>query len=101
MEDIDMAEDVKDLFLGMPWYMYLLLVLSFGLMVASFTVPPLGAISPSVLQGVAELLGFSWLFYTTVNIPIFIQRGAKISAKYKDVASIEIAKKEEEDDEKA
>lgn len=92
-----MAEDIKDFFIGMPWYMYVLLVLSFGLMVASFIVPPLGSISPSVLQGVAELLGFSWLFYTTANIPIFIKRGAKISAKYKDVASIEITKKDEEE----
>lgn len=91
-----MAEIVKDLFVGMPWYMYVLLVLSFGLMVASFILPPTGAIAPSVLQGVAELLGFGWLFYTTVNIPVFIQRGAKISAKYKDVASIEITKKEQE-----
>ena len=27
-----MAELVKDLFVGMPWYMYLLLILAFGLM---------------------------------------------------------------------
>lgn len=92
-----MAEDIKDFFIGMPWYMYVLLVLSFGLMVASFILPPTGAIAPSVLQGVAELLGFAWLFYTTANIPIFIKRGAKISAKYKDVASIEITKKDDEE----
>ena len=77
-----MAEDIKDLFVGMPWYMYVLLVLSFGLMVASFILPPTGAIAPSVLQGVAELLGFGWLFYLTANVPVFIQRGAKIRASY-------------------
>ena len=86
-----MAEVVKDFFVGMPWYMYLLLILVFGLMVASFVVPPLGAVSPSVLQGGAIILGFAWLFYTTANVPVFIERGAKIKASYGN-ASIEIGK---------
>ena len=90
-----MAEMVKDLLLGMPWFMYLLLVLAFGLMVASFIVPPLGTISPSVLQGVAEFLGFTWLFYTTCNIPTFIEKGAKIQAKWKD-AEITIGRKKQQ-----
>lgn len=90
-----MSELVKDFFVGMPWYLYLILILSFGLMVASFIVPPLGTISPTVLQGVALILGFTWLFYTTCNIPVFIERGAKIKAKWKD-AEIEIGRKKEE-----
>lgn len=90
-----MAELVKDFWVGMPWYLYLILILAFGLLVASFIVPPLGTISPSVLQGVAMILGFSWLFYTTVNIPVFIERGAKISAKWKD-AEITIGRKRNE-----
>lgn len=97
-----MAEYVKDLFIGMPWYLYLLLVLCFGLLVASFIVPPLGTISPSALQGAAEILGFTWLFYVTANIPVFIERGAKIKASWKD-ATIEIGrhKKKDEEDDKA
>lgn len=90
-----MSELVKDFWVGMPWYLYLILILSFGLMVASFIVPPLGTISPTVLQGVALILGFTWLFYTTCNIPVFIERGAKIKAKWKD-AEIEIGRKKEE-----
>lgn len=86
-----MSEYVKDLFIGMPWYLYLLLVACFGLLVASFIVPPLGTISPSALQGAAEILGFAWLFYVTANIPVFIERGAKIKASWKD-ASIEIGR---------
>ena len=86
-----MSELVKDFFVGMPWYLYLILILSFGLMVASFIVPPLGTISPTVLQGVALILGFTWLFYTTCNIPVFIERGAKIKASYGN-AQIEIGK---------
>lgn len=90
-----MADLVKDLFIGLPWYLYIIILLSFGLMVASFIVPPLGAIHPSVLQGVAIILGFTWLLYTTVNIPVFISRGAKIRASYGD-AKLEITHKDEE-----
>lgn len=86
-----MAELTKDFFIGMPWYLYVILILAFGLLVASFIVPPLGTISPTVLQAVAMFLGFSWLFYTTANIPVFIERGAKIKATWKD-ASIEIGR---------
>lgn len=93
-----MAEMVKDLMLGMPWYLYLILVLCFGLLVASFIVPPLGAINPTVMQGIAEILGFTWLLYTTANIPTFIERGAKIKASYGD-ASIEIGKHKKEQEE--
>ena len=86
-----MSEMVKDLFIGMPWYLYLLLVLCFGLLIASFLVPPMGAIHPSVLQGIAEILGFAWLYYTMANIPVFIEKGAKIKATWKD-ATIEIGR---------
>ena len=86
-----MADIVKDLFIGMPWYLYLLLVLCFGLLVASWFVPPLGAIHPSVLQGLAEILGFAWLYYTFANLPLFIEKGAKIKATWNN-ASIEIGR---------
>lgn len=86
-----MAELFKDFWAGMPWYLYVLLLLSFGLMVASFIVPPLGAINPTVLQGIALILGFTWLLYTTANIPTFIEKGAKIKASYGN-ASIEIGR---------
>lgn len=93
-----MSEIVKDFWVGIPWYLYLLLVLTFGLLVASFIVPPLGAIHPTVLQGAAMILGFSWLFYTTANIPTFIERGAKIKASWKD-ASIEIGRHKKQGEE--
>ena len=93
-----MSELVKDAFVGMPWYLYLILILCFGLLIASFIVPPLGTISPSVLQGAALILGFTWLLYTTANIPTFIERGAKIKASWKD-ASIEIGRKKENKEE--
>lgn len=92
-----MAEIIGDFWRGMPWYLYVILILCFGLLVASFVVPPLGTISPSVLQGIAEILGFTWLLYTTANIPIFIEKGAKIKASYGN-ASIEIGRKKNDDE---
>lgn len=86
-----MAEVVKDFFLGMPVGLYIILILVFGLLVASFLVPPLGAIAPSALQGAALILGATWLFYTTAHIPEFIERGAKIKASVGN-ATIEIGK---------
>ena len=90
-----MAELFKDFWRGMPIGLYIILFLTFGLLVASFVVPPLGVIGPSVLQGAALILGGTWLLYVTANIPNFIQAGAKISAKYGN-ASITIGKKVEE-----
>lgn len=84
--------------MGMPWYLYVILLLSVGLLIASFIVPPLGAIHPTVLQGIALILGGTWLLYTTVNIPTFISSGAKIRAEYKG-AKIEIGRKKEENNE--
>lgn len=92
-----MAEDIKNLFVGIPWYMYLILILVFGLFVASFFLPPLGIIHPSVLQAGAIILGFCWLFYVSVNIPTFIQRGAKIKASYGN-ANITIANTDENEE---
>ena len=89
-----MAEIVKDFWAGMPWGMYLILVAVFALMVASWFVPPLGAISSSALQGGALILGAAWLFYVTCNIPVILQSGAKIRASYGN-AQIEIGRKKE------
>lgn len=86
-----MAEMVKDFWLGMPVGLYAILILVFLLLVASWIVPPLGAIAPSALQGAALILGATWLMYVTVNIPRFIESGAKIKASYGN-AQIEIGK---------
>ena len=86
-----MAEIIKDFWAGMPWGMYIILVLVFGLLVASWIVPPLGAISSSALQGGALILGAAWLFYVTCNIPMILASGAKIRASYGN-AQIEIGR---------
>lgn len=92
-----MAEMVKDFWAGMPWGMYIILMIAVALIIASWAVPPLGIISKSALQGVALILGGSWLFYVTCNIPSILASGAKIRASYGN-AKIEIGrhKKSEE-----
>ena len=89
-----MAELVKDFWAGMPWGMYIILILVFILIVASWCVPPLGVISKSALQGAALILAAAWLFYVTCNIPTIIASGAKIRASYGN-AQIEIGRKKE------
>lgn len=93
-----MAEAVKDFFLGMPVGLYLILILVFGLLIASWVVPPLGVISASALQGSALVLGATWLFYVTAHVPEFIEKGAKIKASVGN-ASIEIGRKKTNQDE--
>lgn len=77
-----MAEGIKDFFLGMPIGLYIILIAAFALLCVSFALPPAGAIAPSALQGAALILGATWLFYITANIPTILANGAKISAKY-------------------
>ena len=89
-----MAELVKDFWAGMPWGMYVILILVFILIVASWCVPPLGVISKSALQGAALILGAAWLFYVTCHIPQILASGAKIRASYGN-AQIEIGRKKE------
>ena len=92
-----MAEMAKDFWAGMPWGMYIILLIAVALTIASWAVPPLGIISKSALQGIALILGGSWLFYVTCNIPTILASGAKIRASYGN-AKIEIGrhKKDEE-----
>lgn len=87
-----MAEVVKDAFAGMPWYLYVIIILAVGLLVAGFVVPPLGIIDPSVLTGAGLIIGGTWLLYVTANLPIIISTGAKIRASY-GKAKIEIGDK--------
>ena len=90
-----MAELVKDFWFGMPVGLYIILILAIGLGVAGFIVPPLGVISGTVLKGMALILGATWLFYVTANIPVILASGAKIRAEYNG-AKIEIGRHKKE-----
>lgn len=90
-----MPELVRDFWAGMPLGMYIILILAIGLGVAGFVVPPVGAISGSVLKGMALILGAAWLYYVTAHIPTILASGAKIRAEY-GKAKIEIGRKKEQ-----
>ena len=92
-----MADLIKDFWAGMPWGMYIILLLTFALIVASWICPPIGIISKSALQGGALILGAAWLFYVTCHIPTILASGAKIRASYGN-AQIEIGRKKEQPD---
>ena len=76
-----MAELVRDFWLGMPLGMYIILILAIGIGIAGFLVPPMGVINGSVLKFISLILGASWLFYTTANIPSILEAGGKVSAQ--------------------
>ena len=90
-----MAEMVKDLVFGLPWYCYAVLVVVICLILVAFCTPPMWIIDSSVLYSAALLLGYSWVMFVTANITTFIEKGAKIRAKWGD-KSIEVSKADED-----
>jgi hypothetical protein len=65
------------LFKGTPWYVHLSFIVSLGLAIAGFRVPPHGVIDPSVLKVIAEILGGTTLLTFVVNIPVYLEAGVK------------------------
>lgn len=86
-----MKDIVKDLIFGMPWYSYVTLFVVIALVITAFFLPPIAIIDKSVLYTGALLLGFNWLMFVTINIPTFIEKGARIRATWGD-KKIEIGK---------
>ena len=64
-------------------------------MITSFFVPPMGEISPSVLQGVAELFAFAALFRLP-NIIASIKDGKQVILTHNGT-SVTVTSKEEEE----
>ena len=67
----------KTLFKGTPWYVHLSFIVSLGLAIAGFCVPPKGVIDPSVLKVIAEILGGTTLVEFVINIPTYLEAGVK------------------------
>lgn len=86
-----MKEIVKDLIFGMPWYSYVTLFVVIGMMITAFFLPPIAIIDKSILYASSILLGSNWLMFVTINIPTFIEKGARIRATWGD-KKIEIGK---------
>lgn len=86
-----MKDLVKDLIFGMPWYCYVTLFFALALTITAFFLPPISIIDKSVLYACALVLGWSWMMFVTINIPTFIEKGARIRATWGD-KKIEIGK---------
>lgn len=86
-----MKEIVKDLIFGMPWYSYVTLFFVIAMTTTAFFLPPIAIVDKSILYTGALLLGFNWLMFVTINIPTFIEKGARIRATWGD-KKIEIGK---------
>ena len=86
-----MKDIVKDLIFGMPWYCYVTLFVVMTLIITAFFLPPISVIDKSVLYAASILLGSNWLMFVTINIPTFIEKGARIRATWGD-KRIEIGK---------
>lgn len=89
-----MKEIVKDLIFGMPWYSYVTLFVVIGMMITAFFLPPIALIDKSILYASSILLGSNWLMFVTINIPTFIEKGARIRATWGD-KKIEIGKEKD------
>ena len=77
---------------------WITLLVSAGLLIASFIVPPLGIINPSVLQGVAELFAFATLFRLP-NIIQSISDGKQVTLQHGST-TVTVGSREEEEEEK-
>lgn len=90
----------KVLFKGTPWYVHLSFIVSLGLAIAGFCVPPHGVIDPSVLKVIAEILGGTTLLTFVVNIPVYLEAGVKAKIQRGDtvvtVAADEVDEEAEE-----
>lgn len=67
------------------WAFWISFAVAVGLLIASFLIPPLGVIQPSVLQGVAEIFAFALLGI----VADAIQKGSDIRLSKGDM-SIEV-----------
>ena len=91
-----MAETLKNISAGLPWWMHAALWVSIALVVASFCIPPYAVIDSSVIAAVGEILGGAWLFKLTCGLPEYIKAGASVRATKGD-ASIEITPTNKQD----
>ena len=61
---------------AVDWYVHLTMIVSIGLIIASFVVPPTGVIDGSVLGGIGELGAMAAVFTFLAKLPEYINSGA-------------------------
>jgi len=77
---------------AVDWYVHLAMIVSIGLGIAAFCIPPYAVIDRSILAFIAEITGAAALLTFLVKLPEYIEKGA--TAKFqRGNTSIEVGGK--------
>lgn len=77
---------------AVDWYVHLAMIVSIGLGIAAFCIPPYAVIDRSILSFIAEITGAAALLTFLVKLPEYIEKGA--TAKFqRGNTSIEVGGK--------
>lgn len=63
---------------AIDWYVHLAMIVSIGLGVAAFIIPPTAVIDRSVLAFIAEITGAAALLTFLMKLPEYIEKGATV-----------------------
>ncbi len=63
---------------AVDWYVHLAMIVSIGLGVAAFIIPPTAVIDRSVLAFIAEITGAAALLTFLMKLPEYIEKGATV-----------------------
>lgn len=66
---------------AVDWYVHLAMIVSVGLGIAAFCIPPYAVIDRSILAFIAEITGAAALLTFLVKLPEYIEKGA--TAKFR------------------
>lgn len=61
---------------AVDWYVHLAMIVSIGLGIAAFIIPPTAVIDRSVLAFIAEITGAAALLTFLIKLPEYIEKGA-------------------------
>ena len=61
---------------AVDWYVHLAMIVSIGLGIAAFIIPPTAVIDRSVLSFIAEITGAAALLTFLMKLPEYIEKGA-------------------------
>ena len=80
---------------AVDWYVHAAMLVSMGLFIAAFIVPPTGSIDPSVLAAGGEMTGATAVLTFLAKLPEYIEKG--ITARViKNGTTIEVGGKKDE-----
>ena len=63
---------------AVDWYVHLAMIVSIGLGIAAFIIPPTAVIDRSVLAFIAEITGAAALLTFLMKLPEYIEKGATV-----------------------